>query len=79
MEVRDCNIEMHTGPKDAHIELVADLHAIIIRQLDLLEAAHENLKPSSGDIIGIKMEGTSGAIVTNVNAINKVRTAGSYY
>jgi hypothetical protein len=79
MEVRNCNIEMHAGPKDAHIELVADLHQIIIRQLDLLEIAHANLKPSDGDIIGIKMEGTSGAVVTGSSISSKVRAAGSYY
>jgi hypothetical protein len=61
--IKDCTVNINNAPSDDHVNVVMSLQEVMMKQLEVLEAAHQNLKPTMGPVTGIHMEGvTNGAI-----------------
>lgn len=72
--ITNCSVEVHTGPSDAQVDVVQGLQELMMKQLEVLGQAHNNLKPSDNDIIGINVDGAGKGTVVDSCHISGVDT-----
>lgn len=71
--IKDCTVNINNAPSDSHVDVVMSLQEVMMKQLEVLEAAHSNLKPTMGPVTGIHMEGVDHGTIDSCS-IERVDT-----
>lgn len=60
--ISNCNVTVVAGPTDAQVDVVQGLQELMMKQLEVLHAAHGNLTAPT-HVTGIKLEDSDNASV----------------
>ena len=62
--IKNCSVVVNAGVSEDHVTLVASLQEVMMKQLEVLQVAHGNLKPAPTTVTGIHMSGVNNADVS---------------